>query len=274
MTPLLFLLGLAIGVIGGYVAMHWLERRKSSKYLSVTEYWVFLPGDVLPPQDEVMKLVLQGNSPIGPAEGLLFSDIRLHIALVLRSKNPRLFRPDLFEEYIEPTVEMLSIMSQSNSVVKIRYISEVRLKSDSHLQLLPYLAYAYAKLASGKAVYDVTAERLMMIDDLVSQLKADSNATRPDFHVNTIWRRTGSGGRAETRGLAKKGMPELVTLDVEPDERLLVTGLVEEAGKRLWTAESFPSEVDIESFADTFKLLMSPPREGRSQVRIMRVQRA
>jgi hypothetical protein len=272
MTPLLFLLGLAIGVVFGYVAMSWWERRKSEKYLSVTEYWVFLPGESLPAQDEVMKLVLKGNSPIGPQEGLLLSDIRLHVALILRSRNPGIFRPDLFEDYIEPTAELLSSMSQCNAVVKIRYLSEVRLQSDAHLQLLPYLAYAYAKLGQGKVVYDVTAERLMTVEDLVSNLKENADARRPEFHINTIWRRTDNGGRAETRGLAKKGMPELYTLDVEVDERLLVTGLVEEAGKNLWKAESLPTEVDVESFNDTFRLLLSPPREGRSQVRIMRVQ--
>ena len=274
MTPLMFLVGLAIGIVGGYLAMHWWDQRKSTKFLAVTEYWVFLPGLELPSQDEVMKLVLQGNSPVGPPEGLLFSDIRLHIALFLRSKNPRIFRPDLFEEYIEPTAELLTLMSESNAVVKIRYLSEDRLHSDSHLQLLPYLAYAYAKLGDGKVVYDVTSEQLMTVADLAGQLKKDSNARRPDFHLNVIWRRTENGGRAETRGLVKKGIPELFTLDVEPDERLLVTGLVEEAGKNLWSSDTFPSEIDVESYNDTFRLLLSAPREGRSQVRIMRVQSA
>lgn len=274
LTPILFLVGLVIGIIGGYFVMHLLERRKSSKYLSVTEYWVFLPGVEMPSQDAIMKLVLQGNSPVGPQEGLLFSDIRLHIALILRDKNPRIFRPDLFEDYTEPTAELLALMSDSNSVVKIRYLSEVRLKSDAHLQLLPYLAYAYAKLGNGKLIYDVVAERLITAEELAARLKEDANARRPEFHINTIWRRTENGGRAETRGLAKKGMPELITLDVEPDERLLVTGLVEEAGKSLWETASFPAEVDVESYNDTFRLLLSPPREGRSQVRIMRVQSA
>jgi hypothetical protein len=205
---------------------------------------------------------------------LLFSDIRLHIALILRSKNPQVFRPDLFEDYIEPTAELLQLMSESKSVAKIRYLSEVKLISDAHLQLLPYLSYAYLKLGNGNAVYDVSAERLMTPQELEDALKLDRNARRPGMHINTVWRATEAGGRAETRGLIKKGIPELVTLEVDADERLLVTGLVTEAGEKLWNAETFPAEVEIESYSDLFKLLLAPPRNGKSEVRILRVQGA
>lgn len=252
--------------------MQAITRRRETKYLATTEFWVYLGQTVLPEQDEIMKLVLGGNSPIGPAEGLLLSDIRLHIGLVLRSKNPQVFRPDLFEEYLEPTAEFLSAMAESQAVAKIRYLSEEPLKSDAHLQLLPFLAYAYAKLGDGKAVYDVSAERFRSIDELAAELKANPDLRRSDFHVNVIWRRTANGGRAETRGLVKRGMPELSTLDVEADERLLVTGLVEEAARSLWNMDTFPAEVKVESFSDVFTLILAPPREGHSQVRIMRVQ--
>jgi hypothetical protein len=268
-----FLFGVALGLALGYVVIVLLGKRKS-KYLSSTEYWVYFPGDKLPPQDEVMKLVLGGNSPVGPQEGLLFSDIRLHIALVLRSKNPHVFRPDLFDDHLEPTADLLQRMGSSKAIAKIRYISEIRLQNDAHLQLLPYLAYAYCKLASGTAIFDVSAERLMTVEELQADLKADRNARRPDMHLNTIWKRTEAGGRAETRGLIKKGIPELVTADVHSDERLLVKALLEEAAKQLWVEEKLPPQVEVESYNDTFRLMLAPPKNGRSEVRILRLHGA
>lgn len=267
-----FVIGIILGILIGYVVVVHRDRRNSNKYLAAAEYWVYLPEEKLPPQEEVMKLLLGGTSPVGPEEGLLLSDIRLHIGLVLRSKNPHVFRPDLFEDHLEPTAELLNLMSQSKSIAKIRYLSEIKLKNDAHLQLLPYLAYAYSKLANGNAIYDVSAERLMTIPDLLSYLKTDKNARRPDVHLHTIWKRTIDGGRAETRGLIKKGIPELVTNDVHHDEKLLVTNLLDEAGRKLWSQETFPEQVEVESYDDIFRLMLAPPKNGRSQVRIMRVQ--
>ncbi|HJP83149.1 MAG TPA: hypothetical protein VJ835_06540 [Fimbriimonadaceae bacterium] len=266
-----FVVGLAAGVFIAYILTLWFDRRRKSKFLAVCEYWVYIPGEKLPKQDDIMSLVLQGNSPVGPQEGLLFSDIRLHIALILRSKNPHVFRPDLFDEHIEPTAELLEKMAESQAVVKIRYLSESPLKSDAHLQLLPYLAYAYCKLADGLAVFDVNAERLFTREELQSELR-DSNARRPELHLNTVWHREPEGGHVETRGMIKKGLAELVSADVHSDERLLVSGLIEEAAKRLWTAEQFQEQVEVESFSDLFRLILSVPKDGKSTVRILRVQ--
>ncbi|MBC8066474.1 MAG: hypothetical protein H7Y17_16710 [Chlorobia bacterium] len=267
-----FVIGILLGMGVGYWLVQWRKRIQSRKFLAVAEYWVYIPGEKLPIQDEIMKLLLQGNSPVGPAEGLLLSDIRLHIALVLRSKNPHVFRPDLFDDHLEPTAEQLQKMGESKAVVKIRYLSEERLRTDAHLQLLPYLAYAYCKLANGNAIFDVQAERIMTVPELQARLKEDKNARRPDFHLNIVWKRTINGGSVETRGLVKKGIPELVTAEVHSDERLLVSGLLDEASKSLWYADAVPTEVEIESFNDIFRLILGPAKDGRSEVRIMRVQ--
>lgn len=266
-----FLLGCAIGIALGYLFVRY-RQSKPEKYLSMTEYWVYLPGEKLPPQDEVMSLLLQGNSPVGPGEGLLLSDIRLHVALVLRSKNAHVFRPDLFDEHIEPTADVLRGLAECQSIAKIRYISEIELPNDSHLQLLPYLAYAYAKLGDGKVVYDCTAEKLLTVSQLAEMLKLDRNARRPDVHLQTIWRTTENGGRAETRGLVKKGIPELVTADVAVDERLLVTALLSDAAERLWNKGKTETMIELESFSDRFQMLVAPAVKGKSLVRILRVQ--
>ncbi len=140
MTPLEIIL-LAIFAMNVYVAIH---RRQKPRYFAMAEYWVYLPGDRMPLQDDIMTLMVASNpygrggrSPIGTAEGLVFSDIRLHIALVLRSKNPHIFRPDLFEEHIQPTKEILESLSAAQSLVKLRFASDIPLKDKRHLQFPP-----------------------------------------------------------------------------------------------------------------------------------------
>lgn len=268
------LLGLFFGFLIGYMVVTVVRRKRSQPFLAVTEYWVYMPGEKLPLQDEVMKLVLQGTAAIGPREGLVFSDIRLDVALVLRRKNPHIFRPDLFEEHIEPTADILEALSQSNSIAKVRYLSEEPLKDDRHLQLLPYLAYAYSKLGNGKVVYDVGAERLLSTEDLQAMLKADKNAARPDAHLRVIWVSEIRSGHAETRGLVKKGLPELVTEEMELDEKVLVTSVLDEAARKLWAEGSLPESVQVSTFDDEFRLTLERPLSGRSSVKIMRVRTA
>jgi hypothetical protein len=262
----------AIILVGSLAALVYLfGKRSKPRYLAVTEYWVYLPGTKLPKQDEIMGLVLKGG-PVGPKEGLLFSDVRLHVALALKTRNAQVFRPDLFDESIEPTAEHLAALAEAESFVKIRYLSEERLKDNRHLMLLPYLAYAYAKLGGGRVVYDVQAERLMSIEEMKALLKADPNAARPEFHTRIVWHRTAEGAIGETRGLLKVGMPELTTVEIEPDEQLLVTNVLEEAIKELWIEPDLPERVEVVAFEDAFRVSFRKLKEGRAEATILRMQ--
>src|SRR5471030_3227986 len=93
-----FVLGLVIGY-----AILW--RTHQTGYLASAEYWVYLPEAEMPEQNLLLERIVgrnpyskRGFTPIGTEEGLILSDVRLHIAHVLRSKNPHVFRPDLFED--------------------------------------------------------------------------------------------------------------------------------------------------------------------------------
>jgi hypothetical protein len=269
---LIFLIGVVLGLILGYGILQFFQARQDGRFFAIIEYWVYLPNEALPPQDEVMKLLLGRNSPIGPEEGLLLSDIRLHVGLVLRSKNLHVFRPDLLDESVVASAEHLSLISECQAVAKLRFLSELKLKSEAHLKLMPYLAYAYAKLADGKVIYDSTAELLMTVPELLERLKNDRQAKGPETHLRTVWKTTANGGRAETHGLVKKGLPELVTLEVHSDERLLVTGLMEDAAKQLWDSGELSSPIEVDSFNDRFQLVLSPAKKGLAEVRILRIQ--
>lgn len=254
------------------------RRSREPKFLATNEYWVYLPRAMMPPQDAVMRRVLddryaqKGQKPVTPREGLLMSDIRLHIGLLLRSKNPNIFRPDLFEEHVEPTAAILERLANSESVVKIRYISEEPLKNRANVQLLPHLAGAVADLGDGQVIYDCMKEELTSAEDLTNLLSTQLDLTSADIQVRAVWRKLEHGGWAETRGMRKVGLPELATDPMEPDEQVLVTEVLEAAAKKLWDAEVFTEQLRVEAFDDTFHVILAPPRDRMSHVQILRVQ--
>ena len=252
---------------------------RRERYLATNEYWVYLPGAAMPDQTEIMARVVgnnpyiqKGRNPITPREGLLFSDIRLHIALLLRSKNPHIFRPDLFDEHIEPTAEILESLANSESLVKVRFISEDRLRNRACVQLLPHIADAIADQGGGEVIYDCIKEELLSRDRLQQILAANMDLTTAELQVRTIWRREDQGGRAETRGLRKIGLPELATGRMEADEQVLVTEILAGAAKALWDGDKLAEQLEVGLFEDVFHVMISPPKDFVSSVRIMRVQ--
>gem|GEM_PF-5880495 len=87
----LVLVVLALATLG---VLLWGRRSRRPKFFARAEYWVYVPGTKLPKQDELMtRMVAEnplhrlGKPPIGAREGLLFSDIRLHLAMAIRSKK-------------------------------------------------------------------------------------------------------------------------------------------------------------------------------------------
>ncbi|HVT12636.1 MAG TPA: hypothetical protein VHE55_10235 [Fimbriimonadaceae bacterium] len=255
------------------------RRKAQDRFLSANEYWVYLPGDRMPDQNAVMTQVIgenrykqRGRNPISPREGLLLSDIRLHMALVLRSKNPHVFRPDLFDDHVEPTAEILSALSDSQSLVKVRYVSEQPLKDRASVQLLPHLADTIAELGEGRVIYDCAMEILISKEDLEKMLSENLDLNQADLQVRAVWRRADRGGWAETRGLRKVGLPELATDQMEADEQVLVTEVLMEAAKKLWDANQLLEQVDVQLYEDEFRVIVSPPRNRVATVKILRVQ--
>ena len=213
----------------------------------------------------------EGHLAIGKREGIIFSDIRLHVSLVLRSKNPHVFRPDLLKDSVEPTAEILETLAQSVAIVKLRYISEEPLSDDRHVKFMAHFAASYSDLGSGLAVYDVVAEKLQTADEFRAMLEADPAADSFDAHVRVFWHKTPHSGFAETKGLLKKGSPELKTDDAYLDQQVLVCEVLEEAARQIWASNELPKAVDVAAFEDTYKLEIFPTRNGPYRVRILRV---
>ncbi len=251
--------------------------KRKEKYFSDTEYWVYIPVAQLPNQEDMMDFVIRGNpetghtSTIGPKEGILFSDIRLTIALVLRSKNPHIFRPDLIGDEVATTKELLEALAGSTALIKIRYVSEEPLPDNRHLRMLPNLVVAAGTLANATAVYDVQQETLLPFAEFVTDLRRNPDPARPDFHVRSLWKPLSSGGQAESRGLTKVGLRDFATKGMNADEQVLVTSVVEEAARQVFATTRFPESVVIESFNDRFRVVFDPRGKEKVQAVILRM---
>ncbi len=267
---------LSWSILGGFVvalaaviAWRRLTGKRVAGYFALTEYWVYTTSDLLPKQEAVMDRMISANPHnrpgrpcIGAREGMLFTDIRLHIALAKRAKNPLVFRPDLFESDLEPSKEVLQRLSDAQSLIKLRYMSEAVLKDTRHLQFMPHLADAMNDLAQGLLVYDVVCERLYTTDEFKALLDKNNNAERPDVHVRVVWHVDNDGlGFATTKGLRKVGLPELKTDPVQGDQEVLVTGLVHRTAHHLVRNPSDESVLEYEEFGDTF-LIERRERQG------------
>lgn len=238
-----------------------LHGRRVPGYFALTEYWVYTPTDALPKQEEVMDRMISANPhnrpgrpSIGAREGLLFTDIRLHIALAKRTRNPLIFRPDLFESDLKPSKEALERLSDAHSLIKVRYMSEAVLKDTRHLQFMPHLADTMTDLASGLVVYDVVCEQIYTAEDFKALLDKNNNAERPDMHVRVLWQvdEDGGFGTASTKGLRKIGLPELKTDPVEVDQEVLVSGLMHRVAHQLIRNQTIDSAIEIDEYGDTF----------------------
>ena len=253
------------------------KRTKTPPYLAMAEYWVYLKELKAPKQDDVMARMIQNNpfaksgrNPIGTKEGLLWSDIRFHMALALRDKNSHIFRPDLFEPHVEPDQESLRALSESQALVKLRYVSEQPLPDKRHLQFLIYATEAVAELSGSEVVFDLISERLFAPQWLREQLEADNDGSRRELHLRTIWRCSPSGGTAETLGLQKIGFQELCTPETMSDHRVVAMQVLELAAEKIWDEGKVENSLTIEHYGDSFHVLIDPTKKGPSRARILR----
>lgn len=267
------IIGLFVLAAGGVIL--WGRRNKRPRYLARTEYWVYIPGTKLPPQDVLMNRMVaenphhrRGKPPIGAREGLLFSDVRLHLGIATRAKNPHIFRPDLFEIDVSVTPEILEGLAASHGMVKVRYISEEPLRDTRHLQFLPHMVEAVCALADGQAVFDPVQEKLWSASAFREALAENPNWERCDAHVRTTWTAEEIGGRARTHGMVKVGLADLESDPSPLDHETLVCELIDEAAARLFRSAidgslpiDVPVSMEIERYDDTFLLDLDPQAE-------------
>ena len=257
---LLFILGFALG---GLIGLWAIRRRPQAKYLLHNEYWVYLPGEAMPPQDETMTRLVESGG-VNAKEALLFSDVRLHLALLLRAKNRHVFRPDLLEPHVDATPEQLAVLDASRSLVKVRFLSEQPVDDRRHLAFLPRLAATVSRLGGGTLVYDPIGERLL---DAASLGEGD-----PGPHVR--WVPEPTGGHVRTHGMRKVGLPEIRTASILADERWIVSQVVGEVAGQAWRSGALPASVVVEAFVDRFRVDLALGKDDVASARVHRIQAA
>lgn len=250
--------------------------RKAPPFFAAAEFWIYLPTEAEPDQSALISALLNQN-PYGhlaftKTEGLLFSDIRTHLGLVTKAKNPHAFRPDLFETGVEPTKEILRNLADAKAFMRVRYVSETPLIDRRHLQFLTMVADAIARQQQSQVVYDVLAEHLMSSGELRERLTKDRDATKFDGQVSVRWVPEDDGGSVQTKGLVKVGVPELVSYPVNLDQRVLATEVIELAARELWESASLPQDMKVEAYDDEFALVFEPPKDRKTKVRLLRRQ--
>jgi hypothetical protein len=248
--------------------------KRRTKFFAQTEYWVYLPGNSLPDQTALMDRVIGKNpyrNSIGTKEGLLLSDVRLHIALVLRNKNPHVFRPDLHHAHSTLSREVVRLIDSANSLVKIRYASDEVLRDKRHLQFMPHLADAVADLGQGHLIYDVTCEKFHLRSEWVEYLQTHPDVTGPDLHTAVEWKAELESGYAYTVGLAKVGHKELRTPSSPSDHRVILTGVLNEAIQFLWHEPTQPQSLEVQAFDGKFRVMFEKTRSEYTRVRVQRL---
>lgn len=265
-----------VGIIG-LLVFRWFVGKRVPGYFSIIEYWVYTDHTQIPTIEAIMDRMISQNPhnqdpnfAITAREGMLFTDIRLHMGLARREKNPHIFRPDLFEEGAVPTPEILSALADCKSMIKLRYASESVLNDHRQLQFMPHLADAVADLTEAKVVYDRVAEKLWTADDFHKFLAANANAERPECHIRVVWTEEPNGFVAKTLGLRKVGNVEIKTDPQEADGEVLITGLMMRLAQHLFRTPEDLGPIELEEFGDVFIITLDEPVEGYRQAHITR----
>lgn len=277
MIPGLVILSLFVLAIVALLIFRKVVGKRVKGYLAIAEYWVYGNVTTLPALEPLMDRMIssnphnrRGRPAIGAREGMLFTDIRLHMGLGLRSKNPSSFRPDLAEEAVIPTPEILTRLSQTQTVITVRYASEAIVKDFRHLQFLPHYADAVASLTGGTVIFDRISQEIWTAEEFHAKLESNNNAERPDFHIRTEWIRTEEGARIVTRGLRKLGMSEWRTDFLPEDYEVLAMALMIRATSMLVRDPNPSFPISLEEYGDTFMIAPDGESDGYTKVMIQR----
>lgn len=278
MIVLWVLLG-ALALCGLLFGWRFLVGRRVPGYVAVAEYWVYGTSEQLPDQRALMERVLRGNphnrphrAAIDQREGLLFSDIRLHLGLAKKTKNPHIFRPDVLEEDVVPSKDVLAGLAHATSMIKVRYLSHARLADTRHLQFTPHLADAVSQMAGGTVIFDRVTDQIWTAKDFFEILDKNPNCERPEFHARVLWKASENGSVAQTLGLRKVGRWELRTEPQEDDHEILLTGLMMRAAFHIIRHPDDLGPYEFEEYGDTFVISLGQKVEGYQTVRIERHQ--
>ena len=256
------------------VGSYFLSKRPTP-YLAHAEYWVYSKALEMPTTDKLMvrlvgdnPYIQQGQNPVGGAEGLVLSDVRLKIALLLRKKNPNLFEGRLLPETIADHQEFTNDIGTFHSIVKLQYVSTTKLKDKRHLQFLVHAADAVAEITDAKWIFDKITGSIRSKPEMEEILKKNFNVTKLEIHTRLD---TNEDNTFSSFGLSKIGIADFDTHPVSGDQVQLVEEILRKYMALSWErGEAFPDP--IKAYEDEFFIIQKSVRGGRTLMRIVRKQ--
>ena len=265
-----YTMNLMLGIFIAYAIVRWKSRPKTH---IVAEYWVYLGSKDVPSQDDVMTWLMKSNPVAGfsTKEALLFSDVRVRITAVNRAKNVSAFRPDLFIGGSLTTAQIASL-AHCQQFVKIKFGSEEPTKDRRYLTFLTHVAAAYANFGDAALIYDCVLAKPWSPEEFMAMLKEEPDASAPDIHTDIVWRQAGDSVSAETVGMTKIGLPDILAEGVSADMRVLTESLLRSAIKMVWLESALPETIEVESYGDTFAFRFPPAKNGFTHARVSRIQ--
>lgn len=267
-----FIFGVVIGILAFVLIRGLIQRKRlvvGRPPIVRVEYWIYCNAQERPSDAAILDYLLKsgpfaksGKTIIGPAEGITLSDVRFHIGLAKKKKNPLMFRPEIIAEVdTEYDKKIIALASESETIIIVRYISEDPPKDLNYLQFVTHCVHAIANLVNSQLIFDVEEQKFWELQTFLEAIQRDLMARGHGLHVATRWVESSDEGNAFTRGMAKAGMPDLYFSNHPLDQRIISTYLVEESSRSCWQDRDLSAK-EIDGYGERFIVEFERPVFG------------
>lgn len=228
------------------------------------EFWIFSSSDAPLTSADLKAAVASLPGDLLGAEGIdpwTFSDVRWRLGDGTRRSLPHAFDPAILGLGPRETVEI----TRADRVTKLLFVGAVGLEGFP-LATVTAAALAAARALSAHLVWDHVARRAWIPRDLATEAKRHGILS-PEVQLNPRWVEDGAHGVLRVLGFGKRGTPDLETLPVPTDFRVVAEATTDAYMRHLWNGST--DAFAHEAYGDTFEVAT---RTGRrvTRVRIFR----
>ncbi len=270
-------LGIAIAVVlAAYVMSRWLRSLLLSRTVLPTrqaivhEYWIWSPVVDLPQMVALHRRLIQYNPynqgeemALSTSEGLLLSDIRLHIGISTRAKNPHVFSPQFFSDEAKAPVGAVEAMEKSQALMIARFASEQPMPDRGYIHFLTHLADALADYAKADLIYDREGLRFWTREEWKALMMRDNARPDLDKHYQVHAVEEPSGWWIHTHGLRKYGLPDLEMIEVSREQRTACTDIIRQMAERAIADPSTLSDGEVEYYGRQHRVVLVRGERGK-----------
>jgi hypothetical protein len=230
----------------------------------VHEFWLWTTHDKLPASQEINHRLLAANphnQPSQPAVRLDYrqveADVRIHIGISLRRKNPHVFEPNFFADETVVPPEAGRIMAAARSIVAVRFTSEELVADRNYLHVLTHVADALAELTQSELIYDREGMRMWPAQEWAAGMMRENARQDFDKTVQIHSVEEPDGWWLHTHGLRKYGLPDLEMTEVAREQRAVGTNVLRELAERAIQSPDALRDGEIELFGRQHRIVFT-----------------